>query len=341
MGRIHTMRKRTIVSCMLLAGSLVGIPAGGETPAAAQAWPGWTLVGGNFTGDARDETFWYHPGELPELLLSSSNGGVPDGEFDEVGWQFNVTRTYQPFAGDFDGDGYDEIFWYAPGTASDSIWHWRADSPLNPVSKPISVSGAYTPLVGDFNGDRIDDILWYAPGNAPDTMWYFRKGGSHVSVPRTINRSYRPVVASVGKDATDDILWYAPGTAGDTIWDFTRGTRNYTSKALTVNGSNYQPIGIDILGEGDRSEDVWWYAPGTAADPWWDYHLGAKVSAQNIPLSANRQIAVGDYFGDGQEDVYMNGATGGWIVRDFTTIDGQLVWIDHVSEEFTSSWPES
>jgi hypothetical protein len=315
---------------MVLAGTIVGVPAGGVPPAAAQTVPQWTVVGGNFTGDARDESFWYLPGgHRDDVLVSSSNGGVPGGPIEETERTFNVTKTYRPFAGDFDGDGYDELFWYAPGAAADSIWHWPADDPAHPVSRPISVRGTYTPVVGDFNGDEVDDILWYAPGPAADSLWYFRRDGSRASVTLDIRTTYRPVVASIGKDSTDDIIWYAPGTAPDTGWDFTYGTRSFTSMHVTVNGSSYRPIGLDIFGEGPRSEDVWWYAPGSGADPVWDYVQGARVPDHLVPLGSNWRVAVGDYFGDGQEDVYLTDINLGYTLRDFTTIDGVAAYVDY------------
>jgi hypothetical protein len=323
------MRKRAILSCILLAGALGGIPAGGTTPAGAQAAPNLTVVGGNFSGDARDESFWYVPGPYYDYLISSSNGGVPGGQINETEYRFNITKSYRPFAGNFDGDAYDELFLYAPGSAADAIWHWPANSYTAPVSRPISVGGNYTPLVGDFNGDNIDDIFWYTPGSGADSMWYFRSDGSHVSVARNVTRSYRPTVASVGKDATDDIIWYAPGGAADTIWDFTYGTRNYTSKALTVNGSNYRPVGLDALGEGPRSEDIWWYQPGSGTDPFWTYYQGAKYAENIVPLGGNWKVAVGDYFGDGQEDVYLSDINLGYTLRDFTMDGDQPVYIDY------------
>src|SRR3546814_5398204 len=36
-----------------------------------------------------------------------------------------VNGTYAPVAGDFDGNGLDDILWYAPGPAQDVVWaHW-------------------------------------------------------------------------------------------------------------------------------------------------------------------------------------------------------------------------
>ena len=332
------MRKRAILSCILFVGAVAAVPGGGPAPAAAQTVLQWNVVAGNFSGDARDESFWYLPGRAMDALISASNGGVPNGQLVFTEFPFNVTKNfYRPFAGDFDGDGYDELFWYAPGAAADSIWDWPANDFQHPVSKPMSVSGTYTPLVGDFNGDQVDDVLWYAPGTAPDSLWYFQPGGSHVSVTQNITRTYSPVVASIVKDATDDIVWYAPGTATDTIWDFTYGTRSKTTRALTVTGVNYRPIGVDASGQGDRSEDLWWYAPGTAADPFWDYLDGARVNEQLIPLGSNWRYAVGDFLGDGREDVLLTDRALGYTLRNFAFFEGQDVWIDYNYRYTTSA----
>lgn len=321
------MRRRTILSCMILAGTIAAVPAGGVTPAAAQtAPPRWELVAGNFFGDARDEQFFYVAGSTPDQAISLTNGGVPGGTLDGQAVQYNVTRTLDPFTGDFDGDGFDELFWYAPGSGADAIWNFSNIRSV--VSRPISVSGTYRPLVGDFNGDNVDDVFWYAPGTAPDTMWYFRPGGSHVAVQMPVRGTYRAFVASIGKDTTDDIVWYAPGTAADSIWDFTRGVRGHTTTALNVTG-NYRPIALDSFGDGPRGDDIWWYAPGTATDSFWDYENGVRVQNFVFPLGGNWIPTVGDFFGDGQEDVDLLDPAVGETLRDFTFVDPDFVYFDY------------
>ena len=89
---------------------------------------------------------------------------------------FNVNGFYDPVAGDFDHDGKDEIFWYAPGTTGDSMWHFQSFT--SAIGVPYTVNGSYDPKTGDFNGDGYHDILWYGPGRqAADGRWYFRAGG--------------------------------------------------------------------------------------------------------------------------------------------------------------------
>jgi hypothetical protein len=323
------MRRRTILSCMVIAGTVAGASAvGGVSPAAAQAAPPrWEQVAGNFFGDARDEEFFYVEGGTPDTMYTLSNGGVPGSTPLDIQFRdYNVTRTLDPFTGDFDGDGFDELFWYAPGSGADAMWNFTDIAHV--TSKPFTVTGTYRPLVGDFNGDHVDDIFWYAPGSAADTLWYFRPGGSHVAVTLNVQGTYRAFVASIGKDATDDIVWYAPGTATDSVWDFTRGVRGHTTMPLTVNG-NYRPIVADTYGDGPRGDDIWWYAPGSAADSFWDYAAGFAREDSLLPLGGNWIPTVGDFFGDGQEDVDLIDLAVGETIRDFATVDGTPVFFDY------------
>jgi hypothetical protein len=325
------MRRRTILSCMVLAGTtLAAVPVGGTAPAGAQAVEDWTIVAGNFFGDGRDESFLYQEGTAPDALRTLTNGGIPGGDATSTVVPYTVNGSYRPFTGDFDGDNFDEIFWYGPGSRPDFIWHF-ADS-RHFRTQVVSVSGNYTPLPGDFNGDNIDDIFWYGPGGAPDALWLNRRGdASPISLARTVNGNFRPVVASIGKDATDDIVWYRPGTGTDVVWDFTRLTRTHTQFLISVNGS-YNPVALDSFGDGPRGDDIWWMAPGAAADPFWDYENGVRVDppGSQLPVVTNWKVTVGDYFGDGMEDADMNTLTSE-VIRDFTIINGEFVFVDYIS----------
>ena len=68
---------------------------------------------------------------------------------------------YRPFAGDFDGDGRDDIVWYTPGPGADSRW---VDINRNGTYTNVAqrIQGIYTPVVGDYDGNGVDDIMWYS-----------------------------------------------------------------------------------------------------------------------------------------------------------------------------------
>src|SRR5699024_138305 len=91
--------------------------------------------------------------------------------------------------GDFDGNGFDDVIWYAPGAGADYLW---SSSTSGLSSKPLSVAGDYRPVAGDFNGDGVDDVIWYAPGAAADYVWYGSRSGFS-SKPISVNGDDRPV----------------------------------------------------------------------------------------------------------------------------------------------------
>src|SRR3546814_12927066 len=75
--------------------------------------------------------------------------------------ELSVVGSYEPVVGDIDGDGRDDVVWYAPGPAGDSIWFGTASG--RPRSRSFSASGTYVPLVADFDASGSDDIVWFNP----------------------------------------------------------------------------------------------------------------------------------------------------------------------------------
>lgn len=84
--------------------------------------------------------------------------GIELGEITDWMWQqFGTTRgnflsqqkpasgTYRPVIGDFDGDGRDDLFWYAPGSGADVVWWGRSTAAgFGTVDTPKTVNGTYT-----------------------------------------------------------------------------------------------------------------------------------------------------------------------------------------------------
>lgn len=253
-----TMRRTTL-------GLLVALVAFGVTiaPASAGGWNqpydeyfekesfsvsgDYTPIGGLTNCEDGETGFvlWYAPGSAQDHLWTLS--GL--GPLEYTSTPVSVNGDYVPLAGDFDGDGCDDIFWYAPGAAADYVWWGQSDGSF--TSSSTSVNGHYEPFVGNFTDNSTDDIFWYAPGSGSEYVWDGQPGGSFDShLAPSVNGQYRP--ASV----YGTILWHAPGAAPDYLWSYAVGS-DPDSQQVAINGT-YVPLAAP--------EAILLYAPGPAPD---------------------------------------------------------------------------
>ncbi len=209
----------------------------------------------------------------------------------------DILGTYVPLAGDFDGDGYDDILWYGPGDARDSLWLGRADGFM---TRDVTVRGVYEPLVGDFDGDGRDDIFWYGPGADKDSRWYGTATGFKHE-PIRVKGVYRPVVGDFDGDTRDDIFWYGPGSSGDSMWPGA-ADRDFGPRVKVQVTGTYLPFAGDF--DGDGRDDVFWYGPGGDHDRLW-FGRGIRGRFTSVATQVNGvyEPAVGDFDGDSRADV--------------------------------------
>jgi hypothetical protein len=235
---------------------------GGRTSSQIQRDGSFVPLVGNFDGDpaGTDDVYWYAPlrdanhpsvgGNGDEYWLTTPTGGhvtLNNPSVKNDGFSL-------PFAGDFDGDGTDEIFFYAPGSTPDQMWELSGSSPQ---VRTYTVAGFYQyPQVGDFDGNGTDDILWYAPGTRPDYVWFFDHDGSYETSRRYANGEYVPMTGDFDGNGIDDIVWYGPGLSNDYEWNFAPGG-SYTSRSRRVNGRYTTTVG-DFDGNGH--DDILWYS---------------------------------------------------------------------------------
>ncbi|GGZ80289.1 hypothetical protein GCM10010371_44740 [Streptomyces subrutilus] len=248
-----------------------------------------TDLSGDFNGDGRDDLATvYDYGDNTTALYVLN--GLPGGGFDAptVRWTsaaggFSYARS-RWVAGDFDNDGRDDIaalYGYADGSVS--VWSFtsNATGTFTPLKGVTVAKGTFnwdqTRLVaGDFNGDRRADVgMIHDYGNGDTGAFTFvSKGDGTFNAPLASWRT------GTGK------WWiaYATFRAGDVNGDgrddlvamygySTYGAAVFTGLAQ-ANGGFAAPVKV-------------WAQPSTV----WDY--------------ARTKITVGDYNGDGREDVAL------------------------------------
>lgn len=221
----------------------------------------------------------------------------------------SVPLNFQSLKADFNGDGYSDIFYYAPGTADDSLWYGTSTrGTFNRYSKEVDVN--YRPVAGDFDGDGKDDIYWYSPGTASDVMWFgtSTKGTmTSVKMSNNVTGTYIPVAGDFNGDGKSDVIFYAPGDATDHIHfgTSTRGSLDRSNSNITI-GSLLAGIPGDYNGDG--KDDVFWYGPGSAPDAvWYGTATKSSFSKYTQTVSGSYRPTPGDFDGDGKDDILWYG----------------------------------
>lgn len=197
----------------------------------------FTPVVGRFSQLGRDDIIWYRPGPGADAWWAFGPTGSITSRPLKIGGRF------QPLVGSFGcfdtsgPDTFDDVFWYAPGTAPDSIWDFGAGQHI--TKTPVGVDGTYLPVVGAFTDDHCTDIIWYAPGKAADSLWDYQGSNAHpTSTPLKIDGRYRPVTGNLFPSTYGytDILWWGTGPVQDFIWDYSSSGGPPTTRAVSVHG---------------------------------------------------------------------------------------------------------
>lgn len=268
-----------------------------------------TLVG-NFGGDMADDILFYAPGSAPDSLWIGTKFERGTNAFSKV--PVTVSGTYRPIVGDFAGDNYDDILWYAPGAAPDPLWI-SVDSPaIFEKDHRRNVAGTYSPVVlRDYHDGGKDDILWYAPGSRADSLWHFADSpaGTYVAQPHTIDGLFHMVVGDWNADGREDLVMYAPGGAADHRWD-SRQSGAFKKTRVSVNG-NYKPVVVYH----ESGDGILWWADGRASEAYWRGN-GSSFKDVSVP----KIDLIGTPIAGGWDHSYVTVHGSGPAARDVTFV---------------------
>jgi hypothetical protein len=315
------MVKRTLALAIGVL-ALLGLAA---TPAAqAEVADGWDYrslsvsgtyqpLVGQFAGDGATDILWYAPGSAPDSLWIGKAGQRGAAAFTKLALEIN--GTYTPVVGDFFGDDYSDIIWYAPGPASDFAWV-SDDVPGYFGRQSVAINGRFRPSVlEDYSAaNRKDDVLWYAPGSAKDYLWHFGETGTgaYSTVNLSINGTYQTILGDWNADGLGDLVLYAPGTAADYRWA-SKPDGTFAQSALSVNGT-YEPVTI-LQDDGDG---ILWWADGPAREAYW-VRNGATFRSASVP--AVSELGAVTSAGLGGAIITVPGGVDGFFFGDATQGD--------------------
>jgi V8-like Glu-specific endopeptidase len=187
-------------------------------------WCSQQLLIGRFNYGGREDLLCYNgPGD--KLYV---NYAGPGGDFPDVG-AVNKPHTWcdgEVYAGDFNADGWDDLFCRQPGAGRKVILNTQDSADPFPNASTWLESSSWCGqqiLIGAFDGHG-DDVLCWNPGDG----FYYRRGqGDGSLAPHTYWASNwctggEILVGDLDADGLDDLLcWYK--TAGSIVIDLSIG----------------------------------------------------------------------------------------------------------------------
>jgi len=281
-------------------------------------------VANDFNGDGRSDVLWRNINGALSDWLGQANGGFVGNDanaFASAPTNWNIVGT-----GDFNGDGRDDILWRSnTGQLSDWLGNANGGFTPNDANAATSVPTNWSVVgVGDFNGDGRDDILWRSNTGQLSNWLGQANGGftpNDANAFTTVPTNWH--VAGVGDfngDGRDDILW-RNDTGQLSNW---LGQANGGFVGNDANAFASAPTSWNIVGTGDFNgdgrDDILWRSNTGQLSNWLGQANGGFTpndanAFTTVPTSWT-VVAIGDYNGDGRDDILWrntNGQLSDWL----------------------------
>ena len=281
-------------------------------------------VANDFNGDGRSDIMFRHDnGAIFNFLGTPSGGMLNNG--DNI---YTVVSTAWALAGtgDFNGDGRDDILWqHDNGAIFNFLGKANGGVENNGSNSYTALSPIWSVVgIGDFNGDSRDDVLFRQSGGVI-TNWLgtasggFTDNGSNLFT--LVDSAWQ--VAGIGDfngDGRDDILFRdGNGAIFNFLGKTNGGVLNNGDNIYTVVDNAWHIAGVGDF-NGDGRDDILWRNDNGAVFTFLSTANGGVINNGDNSYAAMSNVwhveAIGDYNGDGRDDIlwrHDNGTIIDWL----------------------------
>jgi len=271
---------------------------------------------GDFNNDGRDDVLWRNNfGTVTDWLGQNDGGFVGNGgnAYVPAGTDWHVMGI-----GDFNGDHQDDVLWRNDG-GTVTYWFGQGEGGfIGNGNVYVTLSNDWNIVgTGDFNGDGRDDVLWRSESGVV-TDWLGQANGTFSANSGSVNNPagldwHILGTGDFNGDGRDDVLWRNDGGT-ITTW------LGQPDGGFIGNGSLYATVSNEwhVVGAGDfngdgRDDILWRNDDGTVTD-WlgqangtFSINTGSAFNASGLDWNI---VGIGDYNGDGRDDVLWRHDTG-------------------------------
>lgn len=281
---------------------------------------GYTLAKARATVPGRFDSvgggvFVYRAGTAPDGVLRIRN---VDGQLKVSLRPETVNGHFEPYPGDFNGDGLTDILWYQASGGTSYLWTFRADGSHASRVFPLVIDDRIGTQIQvlDVNSDGISDIVMHNSRN----VWIMRADGTHVA--RKLAMTDDPGLTSLiaGNVGPDDgvtrrrMVAVYEGSL-ERLLTFNAAGQS-TSKQLRAHQGNcctYQPAYPGHFRSGYDTSLFFYARDGAGTEYLQDLTAGGSIVTTPAPqIGGAYAPAIADFDGNGYDDVLLtnrNGAT--------------------------------